>query len=167
MHTMLPCEILSIHAPNSSLVSTRFVTKSREILNIAQEKLPAPRVLDQVVSTAGSMGLTARQVQIYENVPAQRYDVYVEPEPGHGPVDTAEWSAVLDSALRGSFELYDRNRKLGSLNGPAIHLMRSGWQESLYDRRESEGAPRSQVKLDTRIMNPPDDDWMLDEEESG
>lgn len=144
-----------------------FVTKSREILNIAQEKLPAPRVLDQVVSTAGSMGLTARQVQIYENVPAQRYDVYVEPEPGHGPVDTEEWSAVLDSALRRSFELYDRNRKLGSLNGPAIHLMRSGWQESLYDRRESEGAPRSQVKLDTRIMNPPDDDWMLDEEESG
>ena len=143
-----------------------FVTKSREILNIAQEKLPAPRVLDVVVSTASSAGLTAKQVQIYENVPAQRYDVYVEPEPGHGSVDTDAWSESLDSEMRSTFELYDRNRKLGSLNRPAIHLMRHGWQESLYDRRESEGAPRSQVKLDTRIRSPPEDAWILDEEES-
>ena len=143
-----------------------FVTKSREILNIAQEKLPAPRVLDVVVSTASSAGLTAKQVQIYENVPSQRYDVYVELEPGHGPVDRDAWSGSLDSAMRGTFELYDRNRKLGSLNRPEIHLMRSGWQDSLYDRRESEGAPRSQVKLDTRIRDPPEDKWIIGEEAS-
>ena len=44
--------------------------------------------------------------------------------------------------------------------------MRSGWQDSLYDRRESEGAPRSQVKLDTRIRDPPEDQWIIGEEGS-
>lgn len=143
-----------------------FVTKSREILNIAQEKLPAPGVLDRVVSTSGSFGLTVRQAQIYENIGNQRYDVYVEPEPGHGPVDVDSWSEALDWDLRDTYELYDRNRKLGSLNCPAIHLMRDGWQDSLYERRESEGAPRSQIKLDTRIREPPEDRWIIGKEAS-
>ena len=141
-----------------------FVSKTRDVLNIAQEKLPAPGVLDMVVSTGASLGVVARQVQIHGNVAAQRYDVYVEPEPGHGPVDTGAWADALDSGLRRAYELYDRNRGLGSIGRPAVHLMRAGWQDSLYAEREARGAPRSQVKLDARIDSPPGEEWVLDGE---
>ena len=144
--------------------NVEFVTKSREILNIAQEKLPAPSVLDCVNEVTSSLGFVPRQTQIYENIPAQAYDVYIELESGHPPVDVSVMSEALDGKLRERFELYNRNRMLGSLNRLTVHLMRDGWQESLFRKRESEGAPRSQIKLDTRIRSRPEDDWIIRED---
>ena len=144
--------------------NVEFVTKSREILNIAQEKLPAPSVLDCVNEVASSLGFVPRQTQIYENIPAQAYDVYIEPESGHPSVDVSAMSEALDGKLRERFELYNRNRMLGSLNRLTVHLMKDGWQESLFRKRESEGAPRSQIKLDTRIRSRPEDDWIIRED---
>ncbi|HJH57083.1 MAG TPA: hypothetical protein IAC83_03325, partial [Euryarchaeota archaeon] len=67
----------------------------------------------------------------------------------------------LDGLLRGSYDLYDRNRMFGSLNGPIVTIMRDGWQESMFAEREAQGAPRSQIKLDARAMSVPDERWVL------
>ena len=95
-----------------------------------------------------------------------KYFVDPEANKGEGSAIGCEFQ-ILDDERHPDAKLGVKgNRKLGSLNRPEIHLMRSGWQDSLYDRRESEGAPRSQVKLDTRIRDPPEDEWIIGEEGS-
>lgn len=156
-------DIVRVRGFTGDTPNVEFVTKSREILNVAQEKVPASGVLSCLGRVASAMGFAVRQAQVYEDVPAQSYRIYVEPEPTACPdgPDLGALSERLDVMLREEFELYDRNRKLGSLNRPSSFLMRSGWQESLYDRREAEGAPRSQIKLDAKTRDPPEDRWVL------
>ena len=109
---------------------------------------------------AAELGFGVRQAQVRENLETQAYDVYIEPE-GRTDVPTAEMSERLDGLLRGSYDLYDRNRMFGSLNGPIVTIMRDGWQESMFAEREAQGAPRSQIKLDARAMSVPDERWVL------
>ena len=156
-------DIVRVRGFTGNTPNVEFVTKSREILNIAQEKVPASGVLGCIGTVAGGMGFAVRHAQVYEDIAAQAYRVHLEPEPGADPdgIDLAGFSEGLDRLLGETFELYDRNRKLGSLNRPSSVLMRGGWQESLYDRREAEGAPRSQIKLDVKTVEPPDERWVL------
>lgn len=153
-------DIIVVRGFDGDTPDIEFLTKSREILNIAQEKVPASGVLECVGRMAGELGFGVRQAQVRENLEAQAYDVYIEPE-GRTDVPTAEMSERLDGLLRGSYDLYDRNRMFGSLNGPIVTIMRDGWQESMFAEREAQGAPRSQIKLDARAMSVPDERWVL------
>ena len=153
-------DIVVVRGFDGDTPDIEFLTKSREILNIAQEKVPASGVLECVGRMAGELGFGVRQAQVRENLEAQAYDVYIEPE-GRTDVPTAEMSECLDGLLRGSYDLYDRNRMFGSLNGPIVTIMRDGWQESMFAEREAQGAPRSQIKLDARAMSVPDERWVL------
>ena len=153
-------DIIVVRGFDGDTPDIEFLTKSREILNIAQEKVPASGVLECVGRMAGELGFGVRQAQVRENLETQAYDVYIEPE-GRTDVPTAEMSERLDGLLRGSYDLYDRNRMFGSLNGPIVTIMRDGWQESMFAEREAQGAPRSQIKLDARAMSVPDERWVL------
>lgn len=153
-------DIIVVRGFDGDTPDIEFLTKSREILNIAQEKVPASGVLECVGRMAAELGFGVRQAQVRENLEAQAYDVYIEPE-GRTDVPTAEMSERLDGLLRGSYDLYDRNRMFGSLNGPIVTIMRDGWQESMFAEREAQGAPRSQIKLDARAMSVPDERWVL------
>lgn len=153
-------DIVVVRGFDGDTPDIEFLTKSREILNIAQEKVPASGVLECVGRMAGELGFGVRQAQVRENLETQAYDVYIEPE-GRTDVPTAEMSERLDGLLRGSYDLYDRNRMFGSLNGPIVTIMRDGWQESMFAEREAQGAPRSQIKLDARAMSVPDERWVL------
>ena len=153
-------DIIVVRGFDGDTPDIEFLTKSREILNIAQEKVPASGVLECVGRMAGELGFGVRQAQVRENLEAQAYDVYIELE-GRTDVPTAEMSERLDGLLRGSYDLYDRNRMFGSLNGPIVTIMRDGWQESMFAEREAQGAPRSQIKLDARAMSVPDERWVL------
>lgn len=153
-------DIIVVRGFDGDTPDIEFLTKSREILNIAQEKVPASGVLECVGRMAGELGFGVRQAQVRENLEAQAYDVYIELE-GRTDVPTAEMSERLDGLLRGSYDLYDRNRMFGSLNGPIVTIMRGGWQESMFAEREAQGAPRSQIKLDARAMSVPDERWVL------
>lgn len=153
-------DIVAVRGFEGDTPVIEFLTKSREILNIAQEKVPAPGVLDCVNRMAAGHGFQVRQAQVREVPEAQAYEVYVEPE---SPTDasTVSMAEDLDRILSETFELYGRNRMLGSLNGPSVTIMRDGWQESLFQAREAQGSPRSQIKLDARIMAPPEERWVL------
>lgn len=153
-------DIIVVRGFDGDTPDIEFLTKSREILNIAQEKVPASGVLECVGRMAAELGFGVRQTQVRENLETQAYDVYIEPE-GRTDVPTAEMSERLDGLLRGSYDLYDRNRMFGSLNGPIVTIMRDGWQESMFAEREAQGAPRSQIKLDARAMSVPDERWVL------
>ena len=153
-------DIIVVRGFDGDTPDIEFLTKSREILNIAQEKVPASGVLECVGRMAAELGFGVRQAQVRENLETQAYDVYIEPE-GRTDVPTAEISERLDGLLRGSYDLYDRNRMFGSLNGPIVTIMRDGWQESMFAEREAQGAPRSQIKLDARAMSVPDERWVL------
>lgn len=137
-----------------------FITKSREIINIAQEKIPAPMVLDSLANFIKTKGLSLRQSQIYPNNENINYEIYIELENSEN-VDNLKLSSDFDNILKNEFELYGRNRGFGSLNELRIILMKDGWQNSLYNAKDSGNVPRSQIKLESMISKQPGDEWVL------
>ena len=92
-----------------------FLSKSREILNIAQEKLPASQVLDNLNEFLTENGYRLRQAQIYPNNEQLHYDIFIEMEDLKiDDISLTELSADFDNLLREDAELYDRNRKFES-----------------------------------------------------
>ena len=140
-----------------------FITKSREIINIAQEKIPAPGILDILTDFMRNNNLTSRQAQIYPNNDDLCYEIYVELEDSSN-VNVLKLSKDFDNVLREKFELYGRNREFESLNEVKIILMKDGWQKSLYDTKDTGNVPRSQIKLEAMILKRPDNEWILKEE---
>lgn len=138
-----------------------FLSKSREILNIAQEKLPASQVLDNLNEFFTEKKYPLRQAQIYPNNELLHYDIFIELEDSQiDEINLNELSVDFDNLLREDAELYDRNRKFKSLNQLELYLMKDGWQSHLYDLREETGAPRSQIKLDAVIKEKPEEKWL-------
>ena len=140
-----------------------FITKSREIINIAQEKIPAPGILDILTDFMRNNNLTSRQAQIYPNNDDLCYEIYVELEDSSN-VNVLKLSKDFDNVLREKFELYGRNREFESLNEVKIILMKDGWQKSLYDTKDTGNVPRSQINLEAMILKRPDNEWILKEE---
>ena len=138
-----------------------FLSKSREILNIAQEKVPASQVLECLNEFLTERGYHLRQAQIYPNDGQAHYDIFIEIENHTVEDDLDDLSRDFDSLLCSKAELYDRNRKFESLNSLKLYLMKKGWQSHLYDLREATGAPRSQIKLDAMIKEKPEDEWIV------
>ena len=137
-----------------------FLSKSREILNIAQEKVPASLVLDYLNAFVSGKNQVLRQAQIFPNNPELKYDIFVEFEEEIKDLDLNAFSKEFDDLLRQKLELYDRNRKFESLNQLNIYLMKQGWQNHLYDLKEKNGAPKAQIKLDTLIKEKPEKEWI-------
>ena len=133
-----------------------FISKTREILNIAQEKVPAPALIEKVSEYLSSNGAVVRQAQVWPDLDGLRYELFVEPESG----DPVRASEGLDDFICREFPMYGRNRGFGALAPMAVHRMRGGWQDSLYSEREASGAPSSQVKLDALAKKRPDESWM-------
>ena len=152
-------DIIKVKGFFGNTPNIEFLSKSREILNIAQEKVPASQILDNLNEFLTGKEYHLRQAQIYPNDAELHYDIFIELEENAGSIDLVELSADFDKLLRSKAELYDRNRKFESLNQLKLYLMKNGWQSHLYDLREAAGAPRSQVKLDALIKEKPDDEW--------
>ncbi len=133
-----------------------FITKTREILNLAQEKVPAPALIEKVTAYLSSKGVAVRQAQVWPDQEGLRYELFIEPESGD-PVSASEG---LDDHICREFPMYGRNRGFGALAPMLVHRMRDGWQDSLYSEREASGAPPSQVKLDALAKGRPDESWM-------
>lgn len=157
-------DIVRVNGFFGNTPNIEFISKSREILNIAQEKVPAPLVLDFLSEFIAENNGVLRQAQIYPNLADSNYDIFIELENTKKIelIDNfEELSLKFDNILRENFELYDRNRKFKSINQLNIYFMKMGWQDYLYDKREETGAPRSQIKLDSMIKELPSKDWIL------
>lgn len=158
-------DIIKVRGFYGNTPNIEFISKSKEILNIAQEKLPAPQVIDYLKDYISSLGFNLRQSQIYPNNKKISYEIYVELEETSCEINWDDFAVDFDKLLRSKFELYDRNRMLGSLDQLKVYSMKQGWQNYLYDLREATGAPKSQVKLDSMIKEAPSDKWILNVKE--
>lgn len=138
-----------------------FISKSKEILNIAQEKLSASLLLDSLNDFLIKKGLIYVQSQIYQNLENSSYDLYLELENYSDDLDSEKLSIEFDNLLRSNFGLYDRNRKFKSLKRLNFIFMKNGWQNHLYKQKENTGAPQSQIKLESIANKRAEKEWVI------
>ncbi len=149
-------DVVKVRGFTGNTPNIEFLTKSREILNISQEKVPAPALLDSIHAYARSKGSSIRQAQVWPDYDSRCYQLFLESDIGLDPVD-------LDSFIGSSFPMYGRNRDFGAMEPVRVFRMREGWQDHLFEVREASGAPVSQIKLDSLAKTRPEDDWILEE----
>ncbi|WP_432645504.1 GH3 auxin-responsive promoter family protein [Methanobrevibacter sp.] len=134
-----------------------FKTKSGEMLNISQEKIPAIEVVNKIKD---EMCLSFKQAQIFENHDEKNYEIYVELEK-ETQIDVDELSGKLNEILIESFELYELYNRMGLMTPLKIILMKNGWVESLYSMKSKGNVPKSQIKLPLIITERPNNEYIL------
>ncbi len=152
-------DVVKVRGFTGNTPNIEFLNKSREILNISQEKVPAPALLSAVSEHLASKGAVVRQAQVWPDEADRRYQLFIELELGQMSCTSDE----LDAFVCGAFPMYGRNRNFGAIQGMRVFMMRAGWQSSLYKLREANGAPASQIKLEALAKVRPDDGWVIEE----
>lgn len=134
-----------------------FKTKSGEILNISQEKIPAIEVVNKIKD---DLELSFKQAQIFENHVGKNYEIYIELE-NEIQVDADELASKLNEILVENFELYELYDRMDLMSPLKIILMKDGWTESLYSMKSKENVPKSQIKLPLIITERPNKEYVL------
>jgi hypothetical protein len=138
-----------------------FQYKSGEILNIAEEKLPAIAVSEAVRKMAELMGVKTVQVQIFPSETERRYFCYLEPEGETGTFDAKAIALLVHQYLGENFLTYNllvTQQKLMKI--PLIVEMKAGWQNHLYEQKTRAGQSTTQVKLPVMIREKADSNWI-------
>lgn len=156
-------DIIRVTGFTGSAPDIEFVTKSKEILNIAQEKVPAPSVIDELRKFLEKNSLILTQAQILPDLTSSNYQIFIEVEENQKNPDLNRLSKEFDKLLRNKFELYNRNRNFDSIKALKLNLMKNGWQKQLYKNKEKNGIPQSQVKLESIINKKPEEKWIKEE----
>ena len=154
-------DIVRVNGFNGNTPDIEFITKAGEVLNVAQEKLPAVIVVDFLKEFMKQEGHALRQAQIYQNLEEKYYTIYIENEDVIEE-DMKVLSKKFDDMLRQKLELYAQVRRFNYLNQLQMIEMKQGWQDSLYQEKISSGAPLAQIKLNALIKKYPDKEWILE-----
>lgn len=151
-------DIVRVNGFYGNTPDIEFVTKAGEVLNVAQEKLPAATVVGYLKEYLNSVGVELIQAQIYQNMEDVRYDVYIECD--CGDISRAQDIASgFDALLREKLELYGRVRNFNYLKEPKVYIMKAGWQSDMIAKKLAEGAPLAQIKIKSLIEIRPDKKW--------
>ncbi|MCX6277430.1 MAG: GH3 auxin-responsive promoter family protein [Bacteroidetes bacterium] len=138
-----------------------FQYKSGEILNIAEEKIPASVVSDIIREMAATLGIVPVQIQIYPDETGRIYRCYMETTPDTAGFDAAVLGEKTELRLAKSNIIYNiivYQHKL--MNPLKIIEMKQGWQRHLYQIKTGAGQSSTQVKLPIMIKQKPDPDWI-------
>lgn len=139
-----------------------FQYKSNDVLNIANEKVPASQVNDVIWKIAAQNGIEPVQVQIYADLEERRYICYLESKSHCSDFDTDELSGKIQEELTVSSIIYNRYCVEQKLLKPlTVIKMKNGWQDSLYAEKIKQTGSSSQVKLPVMIKDKPASSWML------
>ncbi len=122
-----------------------FVSKTRDIANLAGEKLTGAFISDVVSQTMAARNLRWRHFCLVTDSTHHRYDFCIEPE--GAAVPDAAWLKDVDQALRAQSTLYELYRSRRLILEPRLVLMQSGWQDQLLAARVAPGSGAAQVKL--------------------
>ncbi len=136
-----------------------FLNKSRETLNLAQEKIPAPILIETISKHIISKGNNVRQAQVWPDEENRCYQLFIEFESDCVDITVDE----LDELVKNTFQLYSLNRNFGSIEKLHVFIMKKGWQEALYKIKEESGTPISQIKMESLSKTRPDENWILKE----
>ncbi len=151
-------DIVKVRGFTGDTPNIEFLTKSREILNVSQEKVPAPALLETIHSYVESKGGSIHQAQVWPHNEGRCYQLFLEMDS-----DTGLDPADMDAYICSTFPMYKRNRDFGAMEPMHVFLMRRGWQDHLFELREASGAPASQIKLDSLAKSRPENEWILKE----
>ncbi len=129
-----------------------FVGKSREIANLATEKLTGSFLADVVRQTLADRDLRWKHFGMVADSAQHRYVFCVEPD---GPPPDAAWLAHLDQALIDQALAYKVMRGQKLILPPRLLVVKPGWRDQLYAARLRPGVTTAQIKLPMIYDQPP------------
>ncbi len=139
-----------------------FQYKSNDVLNLANEKVPASQVNDVIWKMAVQNGIEPVQVQIYADMEERRYICYLESKAHCSDFDAIELAEKIQHELTVSSIIYNRYCVEQKLLKPlTVTKMKNGWQDSLYAEKIKQTGSSSQVKLPVMIKDKPSTNWIL------
>jgi len=122
-----------------------FVSKTRDIANIAGEKLAGSHLLDIFTQFTREKGIPWRQFGVFADEQQHRYDFLIESD------QPESWNLErlneLDLQIRSQAVIYSLYREQNLIRSPRLIIMGAGWQARLYQARTASGQSISQVKL--------------------
>jgi hypothetical protein len=122
-----------------------FVSKTRDVANLAGEKLSGAFISDLVRQTLAAANRPWRHFCVVADSDAHRYDFCIEPD-GDQPPD-ADWLRTIDARLIAEAAAYQVLRGQGLIQPPRLRIMQSGWLGRLYEQHLRPGVTTSQIKL--------------------
>lgn len=135
-----------------------FSFKSGEILNIAEEKVPASLVANSLRQVAGSMGVDVVQIQIYPNQEERTYYCYLEATSAFNAVKLSELTHLQLSKNSFAYEVFCNQQKM--IHPLQIIPMKTGWQQWLYADRIQKVGSATQVKLPVMVKEETNSEWI-------
>lgn len=138
-----------------------FAYKSGEILNIAEEKVPASLVANSIRKVTGSLGIDVVQIQIYPSLEDRTYYCYLEVSEVMAEYDAEMLSELAHQQLSTDSFAYDVfcNQQL-MIKPLKIIGMKAGWQQWLVAERIQKIGSATQVKLPVMVKQAANSEWI-------
>lgn len=137
-------EVQGFHGPTPKVA---FVRKGRDVLNVTGEKLHLNHVQSALRTAEGRCGLRIWQWRLIPDVEACVYDLLIELR--EGSIDDAGATDLLtafDNSLSAENSEYRMKRMSKRLAPPRLHVMQSGWSETICRSDFGAGRREEQYK---------------------
>ncbi len=122
-----------------------FVSKTGDIGNMVGEKLSASTLKNTMFWVAQELGLSVNHFCAVKVKKPPHYVFCVELKDG-AKFDRDEFLSLLDKKLREDIG-YGNRRREGILKDPQLKIMKPGWKEALYKKKQRNGLTEAQIKL--------------------
>lgn len=151
-------DMVKVEGFTGSTPNIVFAYKSGEILNIAEEKVPASLVANSIRQVAGSMDVDVVQIQVYPNQEERMYHCYLEATSDFDAAKLSELAHLQLSKNSLSFDVFCNQQKM--IKPLQIVPMKTGWQQWLYADRIQKAGSATQVKLPVMVKEEANNDWI-------
>ncbi|NEV63711.1 RimK family alpha-L-glutamate ligase [Thiorhodococcus minor] len=138
-------DIVRVKGFTGETPNIQFVSKTRDVANLAGEKLNGAFISDVIRQALAAEERHWRHFCVVTDSEAHRYEFCIEPEGDDAP--DAAWLHTIDAALIREASGYQLLRAQGLIRAPRLHVMASGWLDRLYAQHVRPGVTTSQVKL--------------------
>lgn len=151
-------DMVKVEGFTGSTPNIVFAYKSGEILNIAEEKVPASLVANSIRQVSESMGIDVVQIQIYPNQEERTYYCYLEATSDFDSGKLSELAHLQLSKNSFSFDVFCNQQKM--IKPLQIVPMKTGWQQWLYADRIQKAGSATQVKLPVMVKEEANSEWI-------
>ncbi len=140
-------DIIKVSGFTGQNPNIRFISKTRDIANLAGEKLAGAFLSDLICETLAERNIPWKHFCVVADSAMRRYDFCIEPAEVAHP--DAAWLADFEARLMENAIVYKVFRNQRLLHPPRLIVMKSGWLNLLYADRTGPGVTAGQVKLAT------------------
>jgi hypothetical protein len=151
-------DMVKVEGFTGSTPNIVFAYKSGEILNIAEEKVPASLVANSIRQVAVSMGVDVVQIQVYPNQEDRTYYCYLEATSDFDSGKLSELAHLQLSKNSFSFDVFSNQQKM--IKPMQIVPMKTGWQQWLNADRIQKVGSATQVKLPVMVKEEAKKEWI-------